>query len=489
MGDTLLGSVFTLHEAKQHAPSQQVLNDLRDLVKRCQTKYGGKKELATDEDDLIVKLCNSWEAVLSHGLKAPHTSVLKNVQDIVSGNSTEATFWDVFQVHLTNHERERYESLQHVWTNRGKTKALIRSALNERSLERYILMWLADPSLKNIYEPWACLLDNETVNLLPSMAAGLSSILFSIIADTPTINVTKTDLRKTEPVIAAPRAVGPSKKSVRVKRQIVSFDDKPTVDFSNLNNGNNDSSTYLSTSPITTIYGREDYVAAPIDIESYFPKPEVVFPDDNDILHSEDEALTKSSPSVSNTTAEVSTSSCHSEDRFSVESSNSSTDSKNNATVALLEERIKELTERCTFLESRVASLSLENCNLRRLVNMNNKSLEFIVSIPRVVLLRSGARKYYAYHIHVNSTNGLDEWTTLRRYSEFYKLHSLHKENPSVKALDFPPKKALGNMDISFVEDRRQRLQVYLRHLLAILPDVISCKTRAELQSKFPFLK
>lgn len=220
-------------------------------------------------------------------------------------------------------------------------------------------MWLADPSLKKIYEPWACLLDNETVNLLPSMAAGLSSILFSIIADTPTINVTKTDLRKTEPVIAAPRAVGPSKKSVRVKRQIVSFDDKPTVDFSNLNNGNNDSSTYLSTSPITTIYGREDYVAAPIDIESYFPKPEVVFPDDNDILHSEDEALTKSSPSVSNTTAEVSTSSCHSEDRFSVESSNSSTDSKNNATVALLEERIKELTERCTFLESRVASLSL----------------------------------------------------------------------------------------------------------------------------------
>lgn len=58
-----------------------------------------------------------------------------------------------------------------------------------------------------------------------------------------------------------------------------------------------------------------------------------------------------------------------------------------------------------------------------------------------------------------------------------------------MKSLDFPPKKKFGNMEAHFVEERRQRLQIYLRHLIAILPDVATCTTRTELEDVFPFFK
>lgn len=43
---------------------------------------------------------------------------------------------------MTKHERERYEVLKHIWTDTGRGRAWIRSSLNERSLERYITLYL-----------------------------------------------------------------------------------------------------------------------------------------------------------------------------------------------------------------------------------------------------------------------------------------------------------------------------------------------------------
>jgi sorting nexin-29 len=84
---------------------------------------------------------------------------------------------------------------------------------------------------------------------------------------------------------------------------------------------------------------------------------------------------------------------------------------------------------------------------------------------------------------------GGDQWSVSRRYSDFYKLHKqLLKQNPSIKVLDFPPKKKLGNMNADFVEQRRQRLQVYLKHLISILPEVSGCNTRSQLERAMPFL-
>lgn len=60
-----------------------------------------------------------------------------------------------------------------------------------------------------------------------------------------------------------------------------------------------------------------------------------------------------------------------------------------------------------------------------------------------------------------------DEWNVYRRYSQFYALHkALRKNNPIVNSFDFPPKKSIGNKDAKIVEERRKRLQRYLRCLL-----------------------
>lgn len=110
----------------------------------------------------------------SHGLKSSQSSVLKSVTDLVSGSFTEPpTYWEFVFPLLTAHEKERFSTLRHVWTERGKGRALIRAALNERALERYILMWLNEPSLKSCFEQGALLRDDEATNLLPSIAAGL----------------------------------------------------------------------------------------------------------------------------------------------------------------------------------------------------------------------------------------------------------------------------------------------------------------------------
>lgn len=58
-------------------------------------------------------------------------------------------------------------------------RALIRAALNERALERYISTWLSDTTGLNTYfESWALIRDNEASNLLPSIAAGKCGFIF-----------------------------------------------------------------------------------------------------------------------------------------------------------------------------------------------------------------------------------------------------------------------------------------------------------------------
>lgn len=96
-------------------------------------------------DHCVAGLCSALEAVLSHGLRTKpqdelHGSALKQVSDIVSSslsfNNETPGFWPFVKHHLTKHEQERYAVLRNIWTDIGRGRAWIRSALNERSLER-----------------------------------------------------------------------------------------------------------------------------------------------------------------------------------------------------------------------------------------------------------------------------------------------------------------------------------------------------------------
>lgn len=230
--------------------ASNVLRDLLEAVKQCQIRFGSRTELATDSDPSVQRLCSVLDTSFSHGLKT-NVSLLRNVTDLVfssgggggataggtSGNLWESaesdTFWDFALPNLSSHEKERFNTLRYVSNERGKGRALIRAALNERSLERYILMWLNAPNLAKSYECWALLREAESANLLPSIAAGLSSILFAVKVDYMELNVLPAAIKsqRSEPIIAAPRP-SLSKSTAAHKRHLVSFDDPEEVSSS-----------------------------------------------------------------------------------------------------------------------------------------------------------------------------------------------------------------------------------------------------------------
>lgn len=230
-----------------------LLHSLLRAVRELQTGFSNRNTLATDADPSVCRVCDLLDTVLSHGLKQPvtvsapiqtATALLQNVADRVAEAVTGApfpgsvagqpsvTFWSFALPHLTAHERERFCTLQHVATDSGRGRALLRAALNERSLERYVLVWLNAPQLFTSYEPWAALRDPETSNLLPSIAAGLATILFAVLVDNAALNArfisaagldSSGTAQRTEPIIVAP----PPSQLVRSvparRRHLVSF--------------------------------------------------------------------------------------------------------------------------------------------------------------------------------------------------------------------------------------------------------------------------
>ncbi|KAF6203938.1 hypothetical protein GE061_002276 [Apolygus lucorum] len=220
----------------------QLQNQLLSAVKSCQTRFGGRNELATELDPCVANLCLTLELVLCHGLKSVDKlpSALRQVTDLVMGSGEKYTLWDPIQGLLTSHEKERYELLRQIWTNRGRGRAWLRSAVNERSLERYMTSLIALPVLKNFYEDWSFVLDPELSSILPTSAAGLSSILFALSIDRPELNqaannedFSKSAISDSETVIEEPepgRKKEGVKKSKKLAKTIISFGDEETPD-------------------------------------------------------------------------------------------------------------------------------------------------------------------------------------------------------------------------------------------------------------------
>ncbi|XP_058477293.1 sorting nexin-29 isoform X1 [Solea solea] len=174
---------------------QRLLERLLDAVKQCQIRFGGRKEIATDSDSRVICLCAQFETVLQHGLRrsrglALTAAALKQAAGFSSKTeAAELTFWFYVKEHLNRHELQRFYSLRHISTELGRGRAWLRCAFNEHSLERYLHTLLADRSrLGTYYEDWAFILDEERASMLPTMAAGLNSILFAINIDNSDLN-------------------------------------------------------------------------------------------------------------------------------------------------------------------------------------------------------------------------------------------------------------------------------------------------------------
>ncbi|KAB7501025.1 Sorting nexin-29 [Armadillidium nasatum] len=111
--------------------------------------------------------------------------------------------------------------------------------------------------------------------------------------------------------------------------------------------------------------------------------------------------------------------------------------------------------------------------------------------IPTAFLAGPSSDTHHVYQIYVRIKD--DEWNVYRRFAQFYELHKRFKKKDStIRTFDFPQKKAFGNKDISVVEDRRIRLQLYLRQLINFLVssnlELASQPSKATLTTLLPFL-
>ncbi|XP_012272933.1 sorting nexin-29 isoform X2 [Orussus abietinus] len=84
--------------------------------------------------------------------------------------------------------------------------------------------------------------------------------------------------------------------------------------------------------------------------------------------------------------------------------------------------------------------------------------------IPSAFLTGQASDIHHVYQIYIRIRD--TEWNIYRRYAQFRTLYrELKKHDTIVRAFDFPPKKTIGNKDAKFVEERRQKLQQWLRRV------------------------
>jgi sorting nexin-29 len=72
---------------------------------------------------------------------------------------------------------------------------------------------------------------------------------------------------------------------------------------------------------------------------------------------------------------------------------------------------------------------------------------------------------HHAYQIYVKLKN--EEWNVYRRFAEFYEFHKqLQRNLQEVNDFQFPPKKVINRKTSQVIEERRLKLQDYLRFVI-----------------------
>lgn len=90
----------------------------------------------------------------------------------------------------------------------------------------------------------------------------------------------------------------------------------------------------------------------------------------------------------------------------------------------------------------------------------------FQVEIPTVYLTRRDSTNSSSFHVYqVNIVTGINVgWSIYRRYSQFLTLHQQLKAcDPAIGKFPFPPKHRLNSKASTIVQERRRKLEDYLR--------------------------
>ena len=95
---------------------QKLLSNLLNAIKSCQVRFGGKSELATENEKVVSELCHNLEVVLEHGLKHQPLSGggrllvktgLNGLGNVLPNSSNKPSMWSYVKTCLSKHELER----------------------------------------------------------------------------------------------------------------------------------------------------------------------------------------------------------------------------------------------------------------------------------------------------------------------------------------------------------------------------------------------
>ncbi|KAF4523436.1 hypothetical protein B566_EDAN010369 [Ephemera danica] len=562
---------------QQESDRQKLLSALLSSVKSCQTRFGGRSQLATESEPCVAALCAALEAVLWHGLRPKPANAP----------------WRFIRETLTRHEAERFLLLRRVCTDCGRGRAWLRACLNECSLERGLSSLRAAPSLATHYYSWAFLRDEERASTLTTMAAGLGSVLFAINVDSVTLNEGDQDgfegnavilLGRSEPEIAScgDDSTGASKPQQLRRRRapphIVSFDDDSAMHPASTPSPPTFTASPPSASAPATCLNSPDTdcaAAALLATQQLLERQNIqlLAPSTPDKESEEGSGMASEDPVAALRTLLTQCMTLEAENR-KLRGALRHEQAASSALLEELAEARQNNEQTLNQIQSRSQALSRENELLKhqlrkyvaavqmlnrdgssahqtlaslapainqavleesraqqqseasqyehkliQVAEMHGELMEFNERLHRALyasettaaqlraeleLLRgplpssrtpsvtdpllepdsptssvqSGALVHvwvpsafltggttdvhHVYQVYVRIRN--DEWNVYRRYAQFHALHKeLKRKHPAVRTYDFPPKKTIGNKDARFVEERRLRLQKYLR--------------------------
>ncbi|KAK3105695.1 hypothetical protein FSP39_003649 [Pinctada imbricata] len=151
----------TIGDLDTHIQEQQFSRDTDDLI------------TLRNEDNVCGKLCEHLDHVFLHGLRHLHLGYWKAVSEFTRKDAVK-----------------EIKTLRNVTTDLGRSRAWLFLALNECCLESYIRCYEDNKKVvKKYYSTDALLLDQQSMNIILTLTAGLEHVIFQLDLDMPYLDI------------------------------------------------------------------------------------------------------------------------------------------------------------------------------------------------------------------------------------------------------------------------------------------------------------
>ncbi|KAL1494753.1 hypothetical protein ABEB36_010301 [Hypothenemus hampei] len=425
-----------------------LLKQLLDCIQRCQRRYGGKNVLATEFDSCVAGLCLCLEGVFLHGLRTkPIQNPLKQVSEIVaqSLNIRQETIYDKSRGTMDFQKSE-------ILREKGELEA---------------------NGIKQNQE-WDAISDNK------SDESGQSDIAITLMENSGSRQTFQSNMPGTLTPVnqntigeLTPVSVENFNESVEISDDILEVPTDISAVLTVVEHKNQEE--LRRRDERITLLSKENQ-ALKEQVSKYVSAIKMLKRDDHDLIDGLEGLDIETQPDYKGEAR------MFEQKLIQVAEMHAELMDFNVMLQKSLQQKdtlLDRLKEELEVLKGPIALQELESEGNRGCIN---------IWIPSAFLTGTGSSAHHVYQLFLRVGN--DEWNIYRRYAQFYALHTdLKKLDPAVNSFDFPPKKSIGKKDSALVEERRKRLQSYLRKVIAHWPELANCNNRFLLEQHLAFFK